>query len=47
MRAFTGQLTTHGGHGCAAIVWSIPPFYIKVFFTLRDRAIGFFQGIVE
>lgn len=35
MQAFPGQLTTHGGHGCQAIVWHIAPFYLRVYFVVN------------
>lgn len=41
MAPFTGQLTRLGLNGLQAIVWPIRPYYIKAFFTLRDRAKAF------
>lgn len=42
MRAFAGQLSTHGGHGCAATVWTLAPQYIKSFIAVTKRSLGFF-----
>lgn len=36
MQAFPNQLTTHGGHGCQALVWTRVPFYLKVYFYLKQ-----------
>lgn len=43
MRAFPGQLTTHGGHGVAAIVWTLQPFYLRVRFVIKILRFKIFQ----
>lgn len=37
MTQFTGQISGRGPGGTQAIVWQIPPFYLKVFFAVKTR----------
>jgi hypothetical protein len=42
MRSFPGQLTSRGLNACASFVWTLVPFYIKTFLSVKERALAFF-----
>lgn len=42
MTQFPGQISGFGLYGTQGNPWHETPYYIKAFFTLRDRAYAFF-----
>jgi hypothetical protein len=42
MISFPGQISRMGLNSTASLVWQLTPFYIKAYFIVRDRIVGFF-----
>lgn len=42
MRSFPGQLTAHGLNACSTFVWTLAPFYVQVFLSVKAMTRGLF-----
>lgn len=47
MTQFTGQISGFGLYGTQGNSWHLTPYYIKAYFTLRNRAYALFGMEVQ